>query len=293
MASKRQLAALALALFAGTNFVSTRGPAAGSSLRGAPVARSQPLPQADGAFSGFSLSTLGSVAVAVGAAAVCRKAAKKDTGPSGEEMAKTIPRPEDLLESPKFPKFAGTSGGYFSKSTRERHAITWTAKEELEIEFPTGGWAIMNKGENLAYFRKKEQAICVGKRLRKMKIDNYKIFRIAKDGTVKFMHPADGVFPDKVNKGRVATNFRPFSAGQNPQQGLLKFTKYHQKGWEADALTTMFVKAKIQALNDTENLFPLPRMQSLAYNGMSEEEIEAYNKRVIEEAAKLELPKSM
>merc|ERR1712054_177504 len=111
---------------------------------------------------------------------------------------------------------------------------------------------------------------------RKMKIENYKIFRIAKDGTVKFMHPADGVFPDKVNKGRVATNFRPFSCGKNAQQGLFKYTKYHQKSWEADALSTMFVKAKINALEDTENLFPVPPATDLTYSGMNSDEIDDY-----------------
>jgi len=171
-----------------------------------------------------------------------------------------IPRPEDLLESPKFPLYAGTTGGYMSKNTKERHAITWTAKEEAEIELPTGAWAIMNKGENLCYFRRKEQCICVGKKLRQMKIDNYKIYRIARDGVVTFMHPADGVFPDKVNKGRIQVNGRPFTIGQNVCQAELKYTKYHMKVYEADPLTTLFVKARVRAFQDIENLFPLPNL---------------------------------
>merc|ERR1719204_2828240 len=117
-----------------------------------------------------------------------------------------IPRPEDLLESPKFPMFLSSTSGYMSKATRERHAITWTAKEEETFELPTTGWAIMNKGENLCYFRKKEQCIALSKQLRQKKINDCKIYRIARDGTVTFMHPADGVFPEKVNKGRVQVN---------------------------------------------------------------------------------------
>merc|ERR1712107_17693 len=116
-----------------------------------------------------------------------------------------------------------------------------------EFELPTGTTAIMNKGENLCYFRKKEQCIMVGKQLRTMKIQNYKIYRLAKDGTVTFLHPADGVFPEMVNKGRVQVNGRPFTVGQNPQPGTLKWTKYHMKTYEADALTTMFVKARLKA----------------------------------------------
>jgi len=147
-----------------------------------------------------------------------------------------------------------------SKSTRERHAITWTAKTEEWFEMPTAGFAIMNPGENLCYFRKKEQCIALGKRLRQMKINDYKIYRIDKYGTVTFMHPADGVFPEKVNKGRVQVNGRPFSIGCNPVQAELKWTKYHMKPYEADPLTTLFVKARLEAFEDIENLFPLPNI---------------------------------
>merc|ERR1712060_314910 len=139
-----------------------------------------------------------------------------------------IPRPEDLLESTRFVQYGGSTGGYMSRATKERHAITWTAKDETLFEMPTGPMALMNKGDNLCYFRKKEQCLAVGKELRKMKIENYKIYRIAKDGTVTFLHPADGVFPEKVNKGRVQVNGRPFNIGANAgHQGYFKFTKYH------------------------------------------------------------------
>merc|ERR1712072_3254 len=145
-----------------------------------------------------------------------------------------------------------------SKATRERHAITWTAKEEATFELPTTGWAVMNKGENLCYFRKKEQCIALGKQLRKMKIDDYKVYRIKKDGTVIFMHPADGVFPEKVNKGRIQVNGRPFTTCQNACSSDLKFTKYHMKSFEADPLTTYFIRARLDSYNDVENLFVLP-----------------------------------
>ncbi|CAK9039717.1 Photosystem I reaction center subunit II (Photosystem I 16 kDa polypeptide) (PSI-D), partial [Durusdinium trenchii] len=171
-------------------------------------------------------SAVGGAALLAAGAAVIRRAEGK------EIVAEAIPRPEDLLESPKFPMFEGGTGGYMSKSTRERHAITWTAKEQVKFEMPTEGYAIMNKGENLCYFRKKEQCIALGKQLRKMKIENYKIYRLKKDGTVIFMHPADGVFPEKVNKGRVQVNGRPFTIRSNPQQSELKWTKYNMKSYE-------------------------------------------------------------
>merc|ERR1740129_2402303 len=174
------------------------------------------------------LCSLGLIAGAVVVAnerrrkAATRRHAQAESAEQIRAAAAKIKRPEDLLDSPMFPMYAGATGGYISKSTRERHAITWTAKAEAQFEMPTGGIAIMNKGENLCYFRKKEQALSVGKQLRKMKIDNYKIFRLAKDGTVTFLHPADGVFPEKVNKGRVQVNGRPFTVYQNPQPAELQ-----------------------------------------------------------------------
>ncbi|CAK0894371.1 unnamed protein product [Prorocentrum cordatum] len=205
-----------------------------------------------------STSALPAAGLALGAACAAfatRAFAKKA---KKEFEIEFIPRPEDLLESPKFPMFMGGTNGYMSKGTRERHAITWTAKEAFVFEMPILGVAVMNKGENLCYFRKKEQCIALGKQLRKMKIENYKIYRLKKDGTVQFMHPADGVFPEKVNKGRVQVNGRPFNIGQSPKQVELKYTKYDEKTYEADHLTTLFVKARCEAFSDTENLYALP-----------------------------------
>ena len=246
------LVGVGAALMACTAFVA---PSAGQNRL-----RARVQPQADfgasapsaGASGLWTACSMGGVLLAVGAA-VTRRAESK------EIVAEAIPRPEDLLDSPKFPMFEGSTGGYMSRSTRERHAITWTGKEQAKFEMPTGGYAIMNKGENLCYFRKKEQCIALGKQLRKMKIENYKIYRLKKDGTVIFMHPADGVFPEKVNKGRRQVNGRPFTICSNPQQSELKFTKYKEKAYEADPLTTLFVKARVMAFADIPNLFALPQ----------------------------------
>jgi len=207
---------------------------------------------------------------------VTKRQAQAESAEQIRAAAAKIKRPEDLLDSPMFPMYAGATGGYISKSTRERHVLTWTAKQEAQFEMPTGGIAIMNKGENLCYFRKKEQALSVGKQLRKMKIDNYKIFRLAKDGTVTFLHPADGVFPEKVNKGRVQVNGRPFTVYQNPQPAELQWTKYHMKSYEADPLTTMFVKARVRAWTDQENLFPIPQPEGW----LEEENYAEYSKKM-------------
>ena len=251
--ASRVVGVAAVAVF-GLATVAFVAPSSGARRLRAPVA--QPAAFGASAPSGTSglwtACSLGGVVLAVGAA-VTRRAESK------EIVVESIPRPEDLLESPKFPMFEGSTGGYMSRSTRERHAITWTAKDQNKFEMPTGGFAIMNKGENLCYFRKKEQCISLGKQLRKMKIENYKIYRLKKDGTVIFMHPADGVFPEKVNKGRVQVNGRPFTIRGNPQQSELKWTKYHMKSYEADPLTTLFIKARVMAFQDIPNLFALPQ----------------------------------
>lgn len=275
MASFIRVTAPAAGIMALTSLALTRGatafiasPAAGNApathLRAAAPAGA--VPEAAGSQTGL-LATCSALVVAAGAAGVRRgrgAAAARKAAEGKEISTENIPRPEDLLESPRYPKFLGTTSGYMSRATRERHAITWTSKEELSFNLPIGGTAIMNAGENLCYFRKKEQCICLGKQLRKMKIENYKIYRLAKDGTVTFMHPADGVFPEKVNKGRVQVNGRPHTVLQNPQPGALKWTKYHMKTYEADPLTTMFVKARLLAWEDQENLFPLPQPNGTA-----------------------------
>merc|ERR1711879_829470 len=97
------------------------------------------------------------------------------------------------------------------------------------------------QGRELVLLQEEGACICLGKQLRKLKIENYKIYRLRADGTVVFMHPADGVFPEKVNKGRVQVNGRPFTTCMNPEQTELKWTKYHMKAYEADPLTTLFV----------------------------------------------------
>ena len=89
---------------------------------------------------------------------------------------------------------------------------------------PTGGAAIMKNGENLLYLARKEQCLALGTQLRTFKINNYKIYRIFPSGEVQFLHPKDGVFPEKVNPGRTATNNRSFSIGKNPNPASIKFS---------------------------------------------------------------------
>nr|6VPV_4 Chain 4, Photosystem I reaction center subunit II [Cyanobacterium aponinum 0216]6VPV_D Chain D, Photosystem I reaction center subunit II [Cyanobacterium aponinum 0216]6VPV_d Chain d, Photosystem I reaction center subunit II [Cyanobacterium aponinum 0216] len=126
------------------------------------------------------------------------------------------------------PKFGGSTGGLLSAADREeKYAITWTSKTEQVFEMPTGGAAIMNEGENLLYFARKEQCLALGTQLRtkfKPKIEDYKIYRIYPTGETQYLHPADGVFPEKVNEGREFHGKKDRNIGKNPEPVTLKFS---------------------------------------------------------------------
>lgn len=128
----------------------------------------------------------------------------------------------------QMPKFAGSTGGLLSAADREeKYAITWTSSKEQVFEMPTGGAAIMNEGENLLYLARKEQCLALGTQLRtkfKPKMEDYKIYRIYPSGETQYLHPADGVFPEKVNEGREFNGKKDRSIGKNPEPVTIKFS---------------------------------------------------------------------
>jgi photosystem I subunit II len=123
------------------------------------------------------------------------------------------------------PIFGGSTGGLLSKAyEEEKYAITWTSPKEQVFEMPTGGSAIMNKGENLLYLARKEYGIALGGQFRKFKITDYKIYRIYPNGETQYLHPADTVFPEKVNQGREKVGYVDRNIGSNPSSSQLKFS---------------------------------------------------------------------
>ena len=136
-----------------------------------------------------------------------------------------------MINTIYFPEFGGSTGGWLEAAeTEEKYVMTWTndrkkadPKENI-FEMPTGGAAIMRNGENLLYLARKEQCLALGTQLRTFKINNYKIYRIFPSGEVQYLHPKDGVFPEKVNPGRTAVNSRDFSIGKNPNPASIKFS---------------------------------------------------------------------
>ncbi len=135
---------------------------------------------------------------------------------------------EEIKLSGTTPKFGGSTGGLLTKAeVEEKYAITWTSSKEQVFEMPTGGAAIMNAGENLLYLARKEQCLALGAQLRsnfKPRIQDYKIYRIFPSGETQYLHPADGVFPEKVNEGREYNGKIDRSIGKNPQPSTIKFS---------------------------------------------------------------------
>jgi photosystem I subunit 2 len=130
--------------------------------------------------------------------------------------------------SGQLPKFGGSTGGLLTKAdVEEKYAITWTSTKEQVFEMPTGGAAIMNVGDNLLYLARKEHCLALGTQFRtkfKPKIENYKIYRVYPSGEVQYLHPADGVFPEKVNEGRTAVGTKTRKIGANPEPATIKFS---------------------------------------------------------------------
>ena len=94
-----------------------------------------------------------------------------------------------------------------------------SAQSNLDLNvcsLPTGGAAIMRNGPNLLKLARKEQCLALLAQLRnKFKTDG-KIHRVFPNGEVQYLHPKDGVYPEKVNKGREAVGSVDRRIGANP-----------------------------------------------------------------------------
>ena len=128
----------------------------------------------------------------------------------------------------QLPQFIGSTGGLLNAAeTEEKYAITWSSSNSQAFELPTGGAAMMNAGDNIMYFARKEQCLALGTQLRakfKPRIEDYKIYRIFPGGDTEFLHPSDGVFPEKVNEGREIVGHNPRTIGSNTDPAKLKFS---------------------------------------------------------------------
>ncbi|KAI6683687.1 hypothetical protein NL676_029600 [Syzygium grande] len=145
-----------------------------------------------------------------------------------EAPAKAAPvgfTPPELDPNTPSPIFGGSTGGLLRKAqVEEFYVITWDSPKEQIFEMPTGGAAIMRQGPNLLKLARKEQCLALGTRLRSKYKIKYQFYRVFPNGEVQYLHPKDGVYPEKVNPGRqgVGVNFR--SIGKNVSPIEVKFT---------------------------------------------------------------------
>merc|ERR550537_1482481 len=123
------------------------------------------------------------------------------------------------------PIFGGSTGGLLRKAqVEEFYVITWDAKKEQIFEMPTGGSALMRQGPNLLKLARKEQCLALTSQLRAKFKTNACFFRVFPNGEVQYLHPADGVYPEKVNVGRKGVNQNMRRIGQNTQPAKVKFS---------------------------------------------------------------------
>jgi len=134
--------------------------------------------------------------------------------------------PPTLDPNTPSPIFGGSTGGLLRKAqVEEFYVLTWESKKEQIFEMPTGGAAIMRQGPNLLKLARKEQCLALLTQLRtKFKCDGC-VYRVFPSGEVQYLHPADGVYPEKVNPGRVQVNGNQRSIGKNGQPIAVKFGK--------------------------------------------------------------------
>ncbi|XP_078436547.1 photosystem I reaction center subunit II, chloroplastic-like [Wolffia australiana] len=154
-----------------------------------------------------------------------RAAAADDAPVSAPAAAPAGFTPPELDPNTPSPIFPGSTGGLLRKAqVEEFYVITWDSPKEQVFEMPTGGAAVMRQGPNLLKLARKEQCLALGTRLRSKYKINYQFYRVFPNGEVQYLHPKDGVYPEKVNPGRqgVGQNFR--SIGKNVSPIEVKFT---------------------------------------------------------------------
>ncbi|CAI9762651.1 unnamed protein product [Fraxinus pennsylvanica] len=154
--------------------------------------------------------------------------AMAEEAPATKVVEKEAPvgfTPPELDPNTPSPIFGGSTGGLLRKAqVEEFYVITWESPKEQIFEMPTGGAAIMRQGPNLLKLARKEQCLALGTRLRSKYKIKYQFYRVFPNGEVQYLHPKDGVYPEKVNPGRQGVGQNMRSIGKNISPIEVKFT---------------------------------------------------------------------
>jgi len=124
------------------------------------------------------------------------------------------------------PRFIQSTGGMPPLAfVEERYGITWTSKTERGFELPTGGAGLMNEGDNVMYFARKEQCLALSRQFKKMKpaIKEFDIYRVQHNGDTELIHSSNNK-PEKFDKTRSQVNTNMRTIGDNPSPHTTKFT---------------------------------------------------------------------
>ena len=121
------------------------------------------------------------------------------------------------------PPFARTRPLARSSASFERCSSGLTRDLDPLSSSQTGGAAIMRKGPNLLKLARKEQCLALLNSMRAKNKINGCVYRVFPSGEVQYLHPKDGVYPEKVNKGRVGANNNMRSIGKNANPASIKF----------------------------------------------------------------------
>jgi len=161
---------------------------------------------------------------AAGAALVMAASSSSPATETEKEAPVGFTPPELKPDTPS-PIFGGSTGGLLRKAqVEEFYVITWESPKEQIFEMPTGGAAIMREGPNLLKLARKEQCLALGTRLRSKYKIKYQFYRVFPNGEVQYLHPKDGVYPEKVNPGRKGVGVNLRSIGKNVDPIQVKFT---------------------------------------------------------------------
>ena len=82
----------------------------------------------------------------------------------------------------------------------------------------------MRKGPNLLKLARKEQCLALLSTLRSKFRLNGCVYRVFPSGEVQYLHPKDGIYPEKVGPTRTQSNTNMRSIGKNVNPATIKFS---------------------------------------------------------------------
>lgn len=102
----------------------------------------------------------------------------------------------------------------------------WESDKEHTFEMPLGGGAIMRVGKNMIKLPRKEHCLALTTQLRTQFKFSPCFWRVFPNGEVQFLHPADGLYPEKAAKREAGL------AGLVNRKIVIDVTDYDKMGYD-------------------------------------------------------------